>query len=615
MKHKPAIADIMENSIHLINENYNQPLHLNTIARQNFMSPATYSRYFFEFTQCNFSDYINQLRVEHAKNDLIYTNTSLTEIALDHGFSNSSVFSKIFKHHTQMSPSGFRKKYQVPLNPARQNSREVLLELNGLAAQPYEKPWLYAVNAGELRLLARADLQEQLLKLKAELSTQYVRVWNIFSEEFFPCGFTELKRLDFNHLDDIFDFFVHNGLKPWINLTRGPESLLRDISNVTSTLSDPAIVPASHQLSSFYENLFRHWVMRYGSNVVSEWIFECWFDDMNVNKEDIDSFINAFITIKQILSVIAPGVRVGALGNAILSMYTQIDHLMRHWPREMAPDFISIVCFPYQRLEDDTPSKLRQNTFTKMSIQIMNDILSKYKLGDIPVYVTQWNMTVSPRNAINDSCVAACVLLSNIEETLDYPWPVLYHHASDISTAQQDTLPLIFGGTGLMTKSSLFKPTFHALSFVKKMPGYCIAHGPGYMITTDKLGRFDLLLFNTCPLPDVYYQKKEYEITTSFVLNEIMAGDTVTYMIHIRTEHAAFRQSTTRLSPGQTDLLGHLQRFGDSVEPSMDEMDYLQHTVRPELTIKHVFSENRDLTVMQILNPYEIYYISLCPME
>ena len=67
MKNKTQITEIMENSIHLINEQYNQPLHLNTIARQNFMSPATYSRYFFELTQCSFSDYINHLRVEHAK--------------------------------------------------------------------------------------------------------------------------------------------------------------------------------------------------------------------------------------------------------------------------------------------------------------------------------------------------------------------------------------------------------------------------------------------------------------------------------------------------------------------------------------------------------------------
>ncbi len=69
MKRESQIIEIMENSIHLINEQYNQPLHLNIIAKQNFMSPATYSRYFFELTQCSFSDYVNKLRVNHAKKD------------------------------------------------------------------------------------------------------------------------------------------------------------------------------------------------------------------------------------------------------------------------------------------------------------------------------------------------------------------------------------------------------------------------------------------------------------------------------------------------------------------------------------------------------------------
>ena len=71
MKRPSEITEIMENSIHLINERYKQQLHLNIIARENYMSPATYSRYFFQFTQCSFTDYINRLRVEHAKKDLI----------------------------------------------------------------------------------------------------------------------------------------------------------------------------------------------------------------------------------------------------------------------------------------------------------------------------------------------------------------------------------------------------------------------------------------------------------------------------------------------------------------------------------------------------------------
>ena len=134
MKRESQIIEIMENSIHLINEQYNQPLHLNIIAKQNFMSPATYSRYFFELTQCSFSDYVNKLRVNHAKKDLIYTDNSLTRIALEHGFSNSSVFSKTFRHYTKVSPSNYRKTHKSRLKPEKHQN--ILTKLNISASRP-----------------------------------------------------------------------------------------------------------------------------------------------------------------------------------------------------------------------------------------------------------------------------------------------------------------------------------------------------------------------------------------------------------------------------------------------------------------------------------------------
>lgn len=614
MKQKSSIKDIMENSIHLINENYNQPLHLNTLARQNFLSPATYSRYFFEFTQCSFSDYINQLRVEHAKNDLIYTTLSLTDIALDNGFSNSSVFSKTFRHYVQMSPSDYRKKYKCPDAPAKSEAKTVALEISRQSAYPYHKQCLSAINAGEAKLLVRADFQQQLLQLKKELSFQYVRIWDIFSADIFPCGYTELTRLNFIHLDNIFDFLVSHQLKPWLNLTKSSDVLLFDISYVY-TEPNMGFPLQSHEFVAFCEKLFRHWITRYGADTVSDWIFECWFDDMNLNTEYIRSFIDSFAAIKALLSRLAPKAKLGAIGNALPGMQSAINTLLQHWPSNIQPDFISIFSFPYKNQENNLPEKLQKNNFTQKCIQMMQEMLSAYKMEHIPIYITQWNITVSPRNAINDSCAVACILLSSIEETLDYPWPIIYCQASDFSTLHQDTLPLIFGGTGIMTRNALCKPSFYALQFFKKLPGYVLAHGPGYIIATDKAGRIDLLLFNTCPLPDIYYQKKEYEITTGFVTYELTSGNTLPFSINIRTEHTSYRQRTQRLTPGDTDLIGHLLHFGDYSNPSAEDIEYLRHTACPKLTGQYITVENHHISLLQQLKPYEICYISLCPEE
>ena len=435
MKRPSEITEIMENSIHLINESYNQQLHLNTLARQNYMSPATYSRYFFQLTQCSFTDYINRLRVEHAQKDLITTGRPLTDIAMEHGFSNSSVFSKIFRQYTKLSPSDFRKKYKSSDRKEKPTPAETSMEVSQKTAIPYKKPWLDAINAGEACILIRSDFQKQLLDVTKKLSISYVRLWDIFSKEIFPCGFGEPTRLDFNHLDSIFDFLVNHNLKPWINLTKSSDVPLKDIENITSTPPEEDIALSPEDSSIFYENLLKHWIIRYGSDTVSQWRFECWYNDRSLDPDYRDNYLLTFILIRKLIKNLIPKARLGAVGNALPSMAAEIDTLLGHWPSDAEPDFISMFCFPYQKGENEAPVKLRQTQFTKMALDIMNGILRKHHMEHIPVYITQWNITVSPRNAINDSCIAACSLLSNMEETLDHTDPIVYCHVSDIGVS------------------------------------------------------------------------------------------------------------------------------------------------------------------------------------
>ena len=92
-------------------------------------------------------------------------------------------------------------------------------------------------------------------------------------------------------------------------------------------------------------------------------------------------------------------------------------------------------------------------------------------------------------------------------------------------------------------------------------------------------------------------------------------GSTYTFRLGIHTSHTAYRQQITRLTPGQNDLLGHLQKFGESVEITLDELEYLWHTARPAMNVLHLTASGQQLEISQELNAYEICYISLCPVE
>ncbi|MDP5105504.1 MAG: helix-turn-helix domain-containing protein [Polaribacter sp.] len=65
-----------------------------------------------QFSDKNFNDYINEFRLEFAKNLLIdenYTNYTITSIGLESGFNSKSTFYATFKKHTGFTPTEYQK--------------------------------------------------------------------------------------------------------------------------------------------------------------------------------------------------------------------------------------------------------------------------------------------------------------------------------------------------------------------------------------------------------------------------------------------------------------------------------------------------------------------------
>jgi AraC-like DNA-binding protein len=57
----------------------------------------------------NVSDYINNIRLEHAKSMLLNPELTISEVAYKSGFSSPNYFSTVFKNKYGLSPNAFRK--------------------------------------------------------------------------------------------------------------------------------------------------------------------------------------------------------------------------------------------------------------------------------------------------------------------------------------------------------------------------------------------------------------------------------------------------------------------------------------------------------------------------
>lgn len=94
--------------IHYINSNYCKDLSLTDIAQHFHLSEAYLSRLIKERLSMSFKPYVNQMRVEKAKQLMLEREKSINEIASKVGFKNTNSFIRVFKQFEGITPGTFR---------------------------------------------------------------------------------------------------------------------------------------------------------------------------------------------------------------------------------------------------------------------------------------------------------------------------------------------------------------------------------------------------------------------------------------------------------------------------------------------------------------------------
>lgn len=91
-------------------EHFAEELSLDDLAHQAHVSANHFIRVFKQHYDCTPHRYLNQLRIEHARELLQSTDASMTEIARRCGFGDSNYFARQFRQHNGESPRAFRQR-------------------------------------------------------------------------------------------------------------------------------------------------------------------------------------------------------------------------------------------------------------------------------------------------------------------------------------------------------------------------------------------------------------------------------------------------------------------------------------------------------------------------
>ncbi|MBE7048743.1 MAG: helix-turn-helix domain-containing protein [Ruminococcaceae bacterium] len=101
---------LIQQAICIIQENYNKKLSHKMVASKVYISPSYFSKIFRESTGKTFTQFVNNIRIEKAKELLTNPSIPIHEISSMIGYEDRSYFGKIFRQLTQTTPKRYRDK-------------------------------------------------------------------------------------------------------------------------------------------------------------------------------------------------------------------------------------------------------------------------------------------------------------------------------------------------------------------------------------------------------------------------------------------------------------------------------------------------------------------------
>lgn len=321
--------------------------------------------------------------------------------------------------------------------------------------------WEHTVGSGHATLALRADWQAQLKRAHDELGMRHVRFHGILCDDMGTLIEQGGKFIySFFNTDQIFDFLLSIGMKPFVELSFMPSCLSSSGQlqfHYRANVSPPKDMA---QWSVLIEKLVTHWLERYGLEEVRTWFFEVWNEPnltaFGSGKQE-DYFPLYRYTVAAIKNI-DDQLKVG--GPATADNAWVADFLAFCKKNSLPVDFISTHHYPtdnFGKPGDDTQAQLAASTRSALRDEARE---VRRQASDLPVYYTEWCTSSNPRDRTHDDPYAAAFIMKTVLEQNGLVQGYSYWTFSDIFEENYFPSEPFQGGFGLMTIHGIAKPAY-----------------------------------------------------------------------------------------------------------------------------------------------------------
>lgn len=334
------------------------------------------------------------------------------------------------------------------------------------ATIPIPHFWEHTVGSDHAPMALRADWQRDLKRAHDELGFRYVRFHGLLSDDM-GTVVRENKKLfySFFNCDQVFDFLLSIGMKPFVELSFMPGPLASGKRTVFKYQANITPPKNYKQWAVLIESLVSHCVERYGESEVEEWLFEVW-NEPNLKifwSGTQRDYFRLYRYTAEAIKKVSASFKVGGPATAKSEWIEEfVDFCERN---DVPADFVSTHFYQNDGYEGE--SELEMQLF-KSQRGIMREVAQNARshARNRPVYYTEWNTSSSPFDPLHDEPYAAAAVASTIMEANGLVEGYGFWTFSDIF--EENYLPSLpfHGGFGLLTLHGIPKPTYRAFELL-----------------------------------------------------------------------------------------------------------------------------------------------------
>lgn len=655
--------------VNYIRTNSRLPLTVSELSSKFHFSPSYLCKQFKNTMGITLKKYIDDIRFSDALEELIATDLSIDQIALDCGFYNSRTFVTMFKQKYNCLPSDYRKNLSIQkkhnpkvdgkINYLGFEQTKYLVKLSkyltadgNLEAIPQESQQIYVSNADvsirgtsliktykNFITVARAsdilleEIQAELREVQNKIGFKYIKFHGLFDDDLFVYykNYDEEEIINFSNLDKIFDFLKSVNLLPLVQFSFMPRVIAKYPDR--TIFSKPFIISEPKNISK-WQNLIReflkHYSVKYGLKEIRNWLYCLWNEpETNINMfgfSDIKEYYKLFKATYKEVKDFDIKLKFGSSSNIYHTIINTdwLQDFLKACPN-CPLDFVNIH---FYALESDNSvpknaqwapslSLTKQPNLMAISINRIKEKLTECNLANIPLYLTEWNSTTSHRDLLNDTTFKSAYIVKNIIDNFESLDSFGYWCLSDFNGELPHRSDIFYGGLGMYANGGIKKTPFFAFEFLNSLGSIFIKKGKDYIVTKNSDGDIVILMHNYIHYSDIYASGDVFDMTYNNRYTPFTTPVVKNYNIRLNNiESGRYEIQEKILNRKHGSAFDKWNEcFPENRELNKEEIEYLKETVQPYQKRYFTIITESIYDCIAHMEPHEVRLIKLKKMN